>query len=426
MKIDLKNLTTNTFNRIKKAVKRFVIVYGGSGSSKSYSMHQFLILKSFSDKYDTLILRKTGSSLRNSVFAGILLRVKSMSMYHLFEFNYSNDNRVIKNKLTGIKMIFSGLDDPEKIKSVENIHRVFVEESNQINLTDFEELNRRVRGKDNIQIYLLFNPVSINHWLKKYFFDNQNISKDCDFIHCTYKDNEYLTAKDIEQLENLKYTNLNDYNIYALGLWGNPSEGLVWCEVPNFNDLKDRQNKIYWTKYETLPDIDFFELFALDFGGAGAGATDELNGKSKYVLEKMYINKDLMVVYHKLLLYKGFIDHDNLVELLEKKVGKSSLILADNARSDKILELLIKGFSIIGAKTKEGKSSAVNTGYDILKKYSHYYHVEDIPMHVERENHKWIKDEKLGVFIDQVEDLYKDTSDTARYGVVYYDLNYNY
>lgn len=426
MKINLNNITSNTFNRIKKAVKRFVIVYGGAGSSKSYSMHQLLILWSFSDKHDTLIIRKTGSSIRQSIYKGICLRIKSMKMAHLFEFVYSNDNRCITNKITGAKMLFMGVDDPEKLKSIENIYRIVVEEANQLTLADQEELNRRARGFDNIQFFYLFNPVSQKHWLKKHFFDNPNISKDCDFIHCTYKDNRFMTKKDVEQLENLRFTNINDYNVYCLGLWGNPSEGLVWCEVPNFDELGERLNKIYWSKYIDLPEMDYFEIFALDFGGAGAGNSDEVDGSSKYVLEKMYINKATMSVYHKLILYRGFIEHDELVNILLVNAGKSSLILADNARSDKMTELQIKGFCVVGAKTKEGKSNSVNTGYDILKKYKHYYHIDDIQCHIERENHKWIKDEKAGLFIDQVEDSFKDTSDTARYGVVYYDLNYNY
>ena len=137
MNININNMVTDVFWMLQSANQRYVLCFGGSGSSKSYSMHQLLILKSFKDEYDTLIIRKTGASIRRSVFEGLKDRIKSFKMQHLFEFRYSNDNRVIINKVTGRQLIFSGLDDPEKVKSIENISRVFIEEANQISKSDF-------------------------------------------------------------------------------------------------------------------------------------------------------------------------------------------------------------------------------------------------------------------------------------------------
>jgi phage terminase large subunit len=425
MKIELNNLVTSVFWFLAEAKRRYVVCYGGSGSSKSYSMQQLLILKTYKINYDILVIRKTGASIRNSVYKGFKERVKALNLSSHFEFRFSNDNRSIKNKLTGRLIIFTGLDDPEKIKSIENIQIIFVEEANQISKSDFLELNRRVRGKENIQFYLLFNPVSIHHWIKKHFFDNQKIKEKTNIIKITYKDNPYLTADDIKELEDLKYINENDYNIYALGEWGLPSTGLIWQYVSNFDSIETRQNKIYWSKYETLPDFDFYTLAALDFGGSGK-TTDEPDGSSKTVLQKMYIHKETKTVYHKLILYRGFIDFAELLDVLEAEIGKRTEILADNARQDKILEIANRGFLIFGAKSKEGKSGSLLSGYDILKQYNHYYHVSDFACHVERENHSWVTNKMTGEFTGIPEDRYKDTTDTARYGLVYYHLNYNF
>jgi len=167
LKIEIQNsndLFTDVFYKLEASNKRFTICYGGSGSSKSYSLHQLLILRSFNDNKDVLVVRKTGSSLRNSVYKGIRERINNFNLSQFFTFVYSNDNRVITNTITGSQMIFTGLDDPEKIKSTEKIGTVYIEEANQLKRSDFNELNRRVRGIENIQFFILFNPVSVHSW----------------------------------------------------------------------------------------------------------------------------------------------------------------------------------------------------------------------------------------------------------------------
>ena len=63
---------------------------------------------------------------------------------------------------------------------------------------------------------LSFNPVNINHWIKRHFID----SKLATVCHSTYKDNKFLTKDDIEALESFKDTDPYYYNVYCLGLWG--------------------------------------------------------------------------------------------------------------------------------------------------------------------------------------------------------------
>ena len=79
---------------------------------------------------------------------------------------------------------------------------------------------------EGIQVYLVFNPVVINHWLKKELFDNQFYAPHCTYIHSTYKDClKWLTEDDIIHLEILKDINPNDYKVYCLGEWGGVRTG---------------------------------------------------------------------------------------------------------------------------------------------------------------------------------------------------------
>ena len=140
----------------------------------------------------------------------------------------------------------------------------------------------------------------------------------------------------------------------------------------------------------------------------------------------MYINQKTKDVYHKLYFYKGFIEADEAYKAIEDIATNNGLILMDDARTDLLTEMQIRVLNVIGAKTKEGKSGSVNTGIGFLKQYNHYYHVDDIPMHTERENHKWEIHKVTGEPTGKTEDKWKDTTDTARYGLTYYHLNYNF
>ena len=74
-------------------------------------------------------------------------------------------------KFNGAKITFSGLDDSEKIKGLENYKRVFLEEFSDFEHGDFKQIRKRLRGKHGQQIICSFNPIKITHWIKKEIFD---------------------------------------------------------------------------------------------------------------------------------------------------------------------------------------------------------------------------------------------------------------
>jgi phage terminase large subunit len=63
---------------------------------------------------------------------------------------------------------------------------------------------------------LSFNPVNIQHWIKRHFIDS-GLATVC---WTTYKDNKFLTDDDRKALEDLKYSDEYTYNVYCLGKWG--------------------------------------------------------------------------------------------------------------------------------------------------------------------------------------------------------------
>ena len=77
----------------------------------------------------------------------------------LGELNILNKCNVNKSDLNitlpnGSSLIFKGLDDKEKIKSISGIDDIIIEEATELTLDDFTQLNLRLRSdKDNLQIH---------------------------------------------------------------------------------------------------------------------------------------------------------------------------------------------------------------------------------------------------------------------------------
>ena len=195
---------------------RYLLFYGGGSSGKSYYIVQRYIYKMLKRKMNLLVVRQTGKSNRDSTFALFKQLIREWKLDSVFEIT---DLRIkCKN---GNEIIFSGLDDVEKIKSVTfesgELTDIWVEEATETLEEDINQLKVRLRGgKSKKQMVLSFNPVNINHWIKKHFIDS-GLATVC---HSTYKDNKFLTEDDIQTLESFKNVDEYYYKVYCLGQWG--------------------------------------------------------------------------------------------------------------------------------------------------------------------------------------------------------------
>lgn len=199
---------------------RYLIFYGGGSSGKSYFIAQRYIYKLFHPtRCNLLVVRQTGDTNRKSTFPLLKQVISNWNLSKYFKVNES-DMR-IKCLLTGNEVAFAGLDDVEKIKSItfENgeLTDIWVEEATECQEADINQLKVRLRGgKTKKQIVLSFNPVNIQHWIKKHFIDS-GLATVC---FSTYKDNKFLTDDDRKALEDLQYTDEYTYEVYCLGKWG--------------------------------------------------------------------------------------------------------------------------------------------------------------------------------------------------------------
>jgi phage terminase large subunit len=199
---------------------RYLVFYGGGSSGKSYFIAQRYIYKLIHPKRcNLLVVRQTGDTNRKSTFPLLKQVISNWNLSEHFKINES-DMR-IRCKLTGNEVAFAGLDDVEKIKSITfesgELTDIWVEEATECQEADINQLKVRLRGgKSKKQIVLSFNPINIQHWIKRHFIDS-GLATVC---FSTYKDNKFLTDDDRKALEDLQYSDEYVYEVYCLGKWG--------------------------------------------------------------------------------------------------------------------------------------------------------------------------------------------------------------
>lgn len=155
------------------------LVIGGYGSGKSYQTALKLILKLLSERRKLLVIRQVYDTIKEScydlfcdILGGMGLLTDSPYVYK------TNQNKVITFKSpmrfnfhNGSKIIFKGLDKPDKIKSINNVSIIWVEEGSEINMAAYNELLGRLRTPNlSMHFIITCNPVAKENWIYKHFF----------------------------------------------------------------------------------------------------------------------------------------------------------------------------------------------------------------------------------------------------------------
>jgi len=249
---------------------RYLLFYGGGSSGKSYFIAQRYIYKLIHpNRCNLLVVRQTGDTNRKSTFPLLKQVISNWNLSKYFKVNES-DMR-IKCLLTGNEVAFAGLDDVEKIKSITfesgELTDIWVEEATECQEADINQLKVRLRGgKSKKQIVLSFNPINIQHWIKRHFIDS-GLATVC---FSTYKDNKFLTDDDRKALEDLQYTDEYTYEVYCLGHWG-----IVGKTVFDAKALTKR--------LDTIPNPIKVGYFIYDYDGLKITNIKWVNDKNGYI-----------------------------------------------------------------------------------------------------------------------------------------------
>jgi phage terminase large subunit len=169
-------------------------------------------------------VRKIDKANRDSTFAQMVQTINAWGLHDVFRTTVQPLSITCKHN--GNQMLFRGLDDPEKLKSITfangPLTDIWAEEASELTPTDDKQLRLRLRGYSPVpkQVTYSFNPIDAQHWLKGRFFDKPLELSRAGVLKTTYRDNAWLAQEDRDELEALKDEDLTYYKIYALGEWG--------------------------------------------------------------------------------------------------------------------------------------------------------------------------------------------------------------
>lgn len=368
--MDLKIKATNVFERNYKSNKRITVNQGGTGSSKSYSIAQLFVVKSFEEKGRIFsVVRKSMPSLRATAMRDFIGILKNCNLYSE---DLHNKTENIYH-LNGNEFEFFGLDEPQKVRSRRRDY-LWINEANELSLESFRQLNMRTNKK----VYMDYNPSDEFHWI----YDHVLTRKDVKLIISTYKDNPFLPKEVVSEIERYRSVDINYWNIYGLGQRG------------------ASQVRIY-TNYELIDEIpDGEEVMGLDFGFNHPTA-----------LSRVVFKDD--DIYTKEVLYESYMTNADLISWMNSnKISKKTYIYADSEDPQRIEELQSAGYNVYPAI--KGKDS-VKAGIDMIKSRKLYI-TKDSPNGIkELQTYSWkVKDERV---LDEPVKLRDHFVDSVRYAV---------
>lgn len=342
---------------------RYQVIWGGGGSGKSHMVARkklYRLLKESNVKHNILIIRKVDRTIKRSVFTLIRNIISRWGLTEDFDINLTD--KTITYTPTGSQIMFSGLDDVEKLKSIEGVTSIWVEEATELSQEDFEQLDLRLRGDHGClkQIILTFNPISEQHWIKRVFFDDP--IEGVFTLHTTYLDNAFIDDDYKMVMENKKKTNPRYYNIYALGNWGT-AEGLV------FNNAKQRL-----IRPEEIEGLECYQ--GLDFGYTN-DPTAFCQSYVDHIRKKIFVYDGFYE--------KGMSNADIAVEM-KKIFAHKHKTIADSSEPKSIDYIKGKGVRVEGAM--KGKDS-INTGIDFLSEYEIVVNSHLVEFMTEFNNYSW-------------------------------------
>ena len=307
------------------------IFFGGSSSGKSFFITDKIVIDTLNG-VNWLCCRNVGNTIKRSVFNEVTKSISSMGLKKYFAINKSD--MIITCKLNEKQILFCGLDDPEKVKSItpQNgvLERIFIEEATEIKRDAYLQLKKRLRGKTKHSKHILmaFNPILKSHWIYKEFFgnwqDDKPIYEDNKtlIVKTTYKDNMFLTEEDRRLLED--ETDPYFYNVYTLGNWG--ILGNVIFKNWSVEDIRAK-----------IPQFDKIYC-GLDFGYSA----------DQNALIKVHLDKAQKKIYVFDEWYQAGMTDDELLRVCQKVVG-NQYVICDSAEPKTIDYLAANNIRAVGA-----------------------------------------------------------------------------
>lgn len=312
---------------------RYLVECGGRGSGKSEFAARKIIFRCLAEGpgHRFLVLRKVRARCRESV----LETMRRVLVSQGIPYEETKTERTLR--FLGNEVLFDGLDDPEKIKSIKGVTGLWIEEATEFSAVEFmgADLVLREPGPGYHQVILTFNPDEAQaRWLKDRFFDH----KDPDaLVHeSTIDDNP---IDEVREAYRARLDAINDETyreIYRFGKWA-VSKGIIfnWPVAP-------------------LPAIAFDEIW---YGGDFGYSVDPA------ALNRIYRKANKYWV-QELIYQTGLVNQALAALCFERGVKGADDTYWDSAEPKSIEELRLAGMN---AKPSVKGPDSVRASIDFLK-----------------------------------------------------------
>jgi PBSX family phage terminase large subunit len=278
---------------------RYVIMYGGRGSSKSNFEAKKLIYRCLTEKYFRhILIRNTYATIKDSSYQTIKDIIFELGLDELFEFKLQP---LEIHCINGNSFLARGCDDTTKLKSIKDPTGAWYEEDIPSE-ADFITITTSIRTTkaEYLQETFTINPeVEGNfqdNWFWKRFFEgkdemsfrdkttlqidpNTKVELNYTVHHSTYLDNKWLPNEFIAFLMDLKRTNTYYYTIYCLGNWGNKQLGGRFYK--NFDAGKNTYN------YKYKPNLALHLSFDFNVNPYMSLSIWQIEGKACYLIDEI-------------------------------------------------------------------------------------------------------------------------------------------
>lgn len=353
---------------------------GGRGSTKSSFISEAIPLIMLSNpNVHALVFRKVGNTMKNSVWAQIVWGIEKLGLTPLFHIPKSIANPIVL-KQTGQQILFFGLDDPMKIKSVKLPF-------GYIGITWFEELDQysgekelrtvlqsTMRGGEKFWDFRSFNPpISNMNWANQYAVDA--LSRDNTLVtKNTYLDvpEHWLGQAFIDEAEDLKKTNPKAYEHEYLGIpvgtGGNVFENVepLYMTDEFISHFDTIYSGIDWGWF---PDVFAFVKCHFD------AARRNLYIFAEYRVNKMSNRNTFDKLYNELTLYsEEFLTQAREIDGSIRQrhfLEKDEIVTADSAEPKSISDY--KSYGGYGCRPAEKGPDSVNYSMKWLQSLNHIY-----------------------------------------------------
>ncbi len=359
------------FEHLLDSESKIVVEQGGTRSGKTFNILLYIIFHYCQiNKGKTItICRKTFPAVRSSVMRDFIDILKQHNKYDEVNHNKSNSEYTLDGNLVE----FISVDQPQKIRGRKR-EFLFINEANELDYEDWQQLIFRTTEK----VVLDYNPSDEYHWI----YDKVLNREDVEFYKTTYLDNKFLDNSIVKEIERLKETDEQYWQIYGLG-----EKGISKATIFNYNEVSHIPHDAELISY-----------------GADAGYTNDPS-----TLVSVY-KKDHNL-YIKEHLYRTMMTTKDLSDHFKQEVERRSPIYFDAAEPRLIDELRRMGHNI--QPSLKGRDS-INAGIDLLKRFKIHITSESDNAIQEFRNYKWQED-RSGKLTNKPVDKNNHIIDAVRY-----------